>query len=374
MTDTQAGIRAKRRSVDILWPPRLGRGATMPTVPPITLLSTMIHEVPRGRRKEDNGEGIVLSNSPTPLNPNTDRFIREEMLQPSFASGREIVYVNDMRSPVPQLARDILADVSNLAPHSKEIARHLHASQSGSGSAGVFMASIAESGGVTRLVIMKVEHQEGVQLRHTGTGDDIVFEVEHLQDLILGQNSRVFKIALLWTDPANGRLVGVMVDRQNGVAFADYFLSEFLGFELVHQAEVMTQEFVKGLTTFLNSNLVPEDKKIRYGAAAVAVLESPQTRLNPKAFITQFIEPEDRDVLRAILPHNVATQDFRKDIRLVSSQIGGLKMSTNTGVTLQATQDALSDGTIEVDASDPNDPRIIVRGTPEGFKLSKPPR
>ena len=346
----------------------------MPTVPAITLLSTMVHEVPRGRRKEGSAEGILFSSSPIELNTDTDRFIREDMLQPSFASGREIAYVENDRSPVPRLTREILADDSNLPTHSKEIAMHLHASQSGSGSAGIFMTSIAEAGGIKRLVVMKAEHQEGVQLRHSGSGDNVVFEAEHLRDLILGRNSRVYKIALLWINPSSAQLVGLMVDRQNGVAFADYFLSEFLGFELVHQAEVMTEDFVKGLSTFLNSSLIPEDRRIRYGAAAVAVLESPQEKLNPEGFIADFIEPEDRDVLRTLLPPHVLVQEFRKDTRLVSGQIGGLKMSTNTGVTLQATHTALSDGTITVDTSNGNDPKIIVKGIPEGFKFSKPPK
>lgn len=345
----------------------------MPTVPPIALMSTMIHEVPRGRRRDDGTSGIIFSGVPTPLNIETDRFIREEMLQPSLATGREIIYVDSARSQVPQLAREILEDDSNLVENSKEIVKHLHASQSGAGSAGVFIASLAEAGGIRRLVLMKAEHQEGVQLRHRGSGDDIVFEVEHLQELILGRNSRVYKIALLWVN-AHDQLMGLMVDRQNGAGYADYFLSEFLGFDLVHQSEVMTQAFVNGLSTFLNSDLVHEEKKIRYGAAAVAVLESPQERLNPSAFISSFIDPEDRDVLRSVLPPHVVAQDFPKDVRLVSSQIGGLRMSTDTGVNIQATQDALADGTISVDTDAGGSPRIVIKGAPEGFRLSKPPK
>ena len=71
----------------------------MPAVPPITLVTTMIHEIPRGKRVAGAPEAVVHSAAPVALNAATDRFIREEMLQPSFASGREIIHGADTRSP-----------------------------------------------------------------------------------------------------------------------------------------------------------------------------------------------------------------------------------------------------------------------------------
>lgn len=346
----------------------------MPTVPTITLVTTMIHEIPRGRRVEGAPEAVVLSASPITLNVATDRFIREEMLQPSFAGGREILFGTDLGSPVPQLAAEIFNDHDLLPEHSRQIATHLHKVQSGSGSAGVFLTAIAEAGGLTRLVIMKAEHQEGVRLRQTLDEGEVAFEVEHLQELILGRASRVYKIALLWIEPSTDRLIGLMVDRQNGAAYADYFLDLFLGFQLVHQAEVLTKDFVDGLTKFINSSDVPEEKRLRYSTAAVAVLESPQPRVNTAQFITDFIDREDRDTLKNLLPASVASMDFRKDTTLVRAQIGGLKLSTDTGVTVQASQEALANGTVRVEPDAEGGPRIVVQGETGRFDLSTPPR
>lgn len=334
----------------------------------------MIHEIPRGKRVEGAPEAVVHSAAPVALNPATDRFIREEMLQPSFASGREIIHGADTRSPVPNLAKEILADHAKLVAHSKLIATHLHASQSGSGSAGVFLTCIAEAGGITRLVIMKAEHSEGVRLRQTIADGEVSFVVEHLEELILGRTSRVHKIALLWIDPESNKLGGLMVDRQNGAAYADYFLGLFLGFDLVHQAEKLTKEFVDGLSAFLNSRFITDEKKLRYSTAAVAVLESPQQKLNPEKFITEFIDPEDRDLFKSGLNPQVAAMEFRKDTTLVAGQIGGLKLSTDTGVTVQASQAALSDGTVSFEPDADDGPRIIVKGEPGRFDLSRPPR
>lgn len=339
----------------------------------LSLVSTMVHEMPRGRSR-DHGPQIVYSNTPTPLNPDTDTFIREQMLEPSLAFGRQVIEASNNLSDVPQLARGILRDPLTLAANSKSIAAIMHSTQTGGASAGVFMASLAEQGGTSRLVIMKAEHQEGVRLRHSGEGDDIVFEVEHLTELIMGQNSRVYKIAMLWLD-TNEKLVGLMVDKQNGVAFADYFLNEFLGCELTHRAEKLTEDFVKALSKFINSPSLSLEKRTRYATAVVALLESPADRLRPAQFISDYIDAEDRDELARSMPPQVQSLEFAKDTTLVRNQIGGLKLKMSSGdVTISATSEALENGTITFENSEAEGPRVVVKGTPEKLSLGKPPR
>lgn len=341
----------------------------MPTVPPITLVSTMIHEVPRGKIV-DGGPSVVLSQDPTNLNPQTDRFIREEMLQPSFARGREIVHHSDLGSPIPDLARSVLLDHAQLETASQRMAEHLHASQGGSASAGVFLCSLARADSIDRLIIMKAEHQEGVRLRQTVASDGVVsFEVEHLDELILGRAAQVYKIALLWINPTTDRLMGLMVDRQNGQGFADYFLDVYLGFELVHQAEKLTEDFVKSVSRFLKSASLSDEKKLRYGGAIAAVLESPTPNLNASNFVREFIDREDRDELRALIPQQVLANEFRKDTTLVASSIGGLRVRTAHGVLIQASSDAIDSGMVEVSESN-----VVINDNPESYDLSKRPR
>jgi hypothetical protein len=236
------------------------------------------------------------------------------------------------------------------------------------------MSALGTSEGRDRFVILKAEHQEGVRLNHSGAGEDVVFEVQHLTELIMGQNSQVYKIAVLWLAPSTDKLVGLMVDKQNGAGYADFFLAEFLGFDLTHRAEVLTQAFVKGIDKFLNSTGLSEEKRIRYAAAAVAVLESPAPRLAPSRFLVDFIDSEDRDLAAEFLGSPTLSSDFRKDTTLVRSQIGGLKMRTNTEVTITASSEALNDGTITLDQDNPEGPRIIVKGSPDDYRLTKKPK
>jgi hypothetical protein len=338
----------------------------MPTVPTLTLTETMIHEVPRGKRKDD-GDDVVLSASPTDLNSATDRFIREEMLQPSFAAGREIVHSDRATVPIPGLLRGVLENPDLLIENSAAMARHLHATQPGGASAGIFLCARAVADGVDRIVLMKAEHSEGMRLQQVvDTNGQVTFVAEHLNELILGQKAQVYKIALVWLNGAD-QLVGLMVDRQNGVGYAEYFL-QYLGFDLVHQAEKLVLEFTQGMTSHINGSDYSPEKKGRYLSALAAVLQSPNQRLNPGAFIREFIDPEDRHAAHASLPTQVANMDFRKDTTLVHHLIGGLKLSTDNGVTISASASAIESGVVEV-----KDEEIVVHAPASGYKLGKAP-
>jgi len=345
----------------------------MARVQPLTLNSTMVHEIPRGRMR-DGGPSLTLSKTPTVLNAETDRFIREEMLSP-LENGREIVYADSDKSPVPRLVNEILADNAKLPDHSREIAQHLHKVQWASASPGVVLASLATERGNAgrRFIILKAEHQEGVRLGHTGSNDDATFVAEHLTELIMGQNSQVFKIGMFWHNPDN-RLVGLMVDRQNGASFADYFLEEFLGCSLTYSAEKQMQSFVRALDKFVNDPTLSVEKRTRYATAAVAMLESPADRIRPSQFITEFLDPEDRDDFQHSLPGDISNVDFRKDTTLVQAQIGGLRMRMNSGVVISAGPDKWRDGTVKVVTDGEDGPRVIVKGTPDDLSFGKPPK
>lgn len=341
----------------------------MPTV--LQLLETMVHDMPRGKAKPDSDDGVRLSEAVTTLAADTDRFIRESMLLPALEESREIVDV-DGDGLVPRLVREVLLDHSRLPEHSRAIALHLHECQSGVASAGVFMASTAEMDGQPRVIILKAEHQEGVRLRQVGSSAHVAFEVDHIRELIVGKNSRVYKIAVLWVEDDGVR--GLMVDRQNGAAYADYFLGAFLGMELAHDSEVVTKSFVDAATRFIADEDLSSDTRKRYATAVTALLESPDPWINPQQFIHSFIDPDDRDDFEAILPP-AAQARFRKDITQVKSLVGGVRMVMPSGnVSVTATTEALENGEVVLEEDGPDGPRVVIPGDPASIKLARPPK
>lgn len=358
----------------------------MPEVGTIKLGDTMVHEVPRGSQRANPGSAVILSKDLTALDVNTDRFIRDQMLAPFIPGGRDIVAVpdpdpsadgaggqSDGGAPalglVPTLVKEMLADSTKLPEHSRAIAEHLFASQVGAASAGIFMASVGECGYGPCVIIMKAEHQEGVRMRHHGAPGSVAFDVEHIGELIVGKNSKVYKIAMLWVRD-DGAVVGKMVDKQNGVAYADYFLHEFLGMELRFNSEKLTRDLMDSATKHINVNADP-DKKVRYTRALVALLESPNDEVNTNQFLTQFIDPEDRDDFAAALPAEVRST-FRKDTTLVRSRIGGIVLELQHGeVQVRATRNAFDNGGVDVD---PDKKQVVIKGLPDDISPAGPPK
>lgn len=192
----------------------------------VQILRAIVHEVPKGRYSADSEEQVGFSSAESNLAPQTKRFIEENMLDFALKSPRNILEDSDSGSTTPDLVRELLADPDNkFVEHSKAIASNLHRSQTGNSPSGILIVAIVAQPAGTGLVILKAEHQEGMRLQRVGDGADGHFDLEHLNELIVGNNSRVYKIAVLRPTSTHAPLAGQMVDQQNGVAFADFFMS-----------------------------------------------------------------------------------------------------------------------------------------------------
>ncbi|MCH1867092.1 nucleoid-associated protein [Nocardioides sp. CFH 31398] len=334
----------------------------------------MVHDIPRGRgRAASQSSSAVLSENPTVLDAETDRFIREQMLLPTLDTARQVVATQPEKdTTTPRLAHMVLDDISKLPEVSRELAQHLFDTQSGSASSGIFIASKATLNGKPVLVLIKAEHQEGVRLQQSGTAQHVAFRVEHISELIVGANSKVYKIAVLWFDEFSKQVEGLMVDKQNGVAYAGYFLHEFLEMSLRHRAEVTTKEFLEAVNKFVQGSNFSAEKKLRYTGALAATLESPNPQVDPTNFIRTFIDKDDRDALAQSLPQQ-AKAPFTKDTKLVQSRIGGVQLRFGRDgqnlVQIRASQEALDQDMLEVGPD-----QVTVKAPPDSVEPSGPPR
>lgn len=337
----------------------------------VQISRAVIHEIPKGRYSADGDDRVALSAAETMLVPQTKRFIEDNMLEFGLRSPRQVLEDPDAGSSTPNLVREILTDPSRFVAASQEIAQNLHRAQTGNSPSGVLFVATVENSGSPSVVILKAEHAEGMQLRRVGDDSTGRFDLEHLNELIVGNNSRIYKIALL--SEINGQVAGQMVDQQNGVAFADFFMSAFLGCRLADNSEIQTKHFMSSAMNWVNNSVGDEVDQARYATALLAYMASPATTFQANEFADQFLDPEDRDGFVHSLPESVASSVINKDLALVPGQGAGLRMYA-PGVVVSASASAIQRGDLEILTEAGESTTIRIRGSLKKYGLGSAPK
>nr|WP_255622080.1 nucleoid-associated protein [Tessaracoccus sp. OS52] len=282
---------------------------------------------------------------------------------------RQIVEDDRISSSTPQLVRDAMTDPDKrFVDTSQGIAQNLFAAQTGNSPAGILIVAIVKEGASQSLLIMKAEHQAGIRLQKR----DGVFGLQLLDDLVVGQNTRVYKVAVL-TGGADGTLIGQMVDQQNGDAYAAFFLSAFLGCRLADDAEVQTKAFMDGALDFFSSGITDEAKRMKYVQAVTAYIQSPADTFQATEFAQQFLEPEDRDAFIDDLPEDLRKNVVSKNLSLVPGRGGGLRLYAH-GVIVSANSLALERGDLKIVAQEDDSVTIQIRGRVTRYQYGSAPK
>lgn len=331
----------------------------------------IVHEIPKGRYTADGDSQVGLSGDETALAAQTKRFIEENMLDFALKSPRDILEDSEAGSTTPDLVRAVLGDPDRFVEASQEVARNLHRAQTGNSPSGILIVAIVGSASDQSVVLLKAEHAEGMRLKRVGDSETGRFDLEHLDELIVGNNSRIYKIALLSAN--DNQVTGQMVDQQNGVAFADFFMSTFLGCRLADNSEVQTKQFMQSTMGWLNTSITDEVVQSRYATALVAYMASPAPTFQASEFADRFLDPEDRDDFLDALPQDVSSVVISKDLALVPGHGSGLRMYA-PGIVISASASALDKGDLEILSEDQGSTTIRIRGSIKKYGLGSAPK
>ena len=341
--------------------------------PPPHTPAALVQEVAKGRYSADGTEQVALSDAETILALDTRRFVEDNMLDFALKKPRNVLEDSSASSNTPQLVKDILCDPDrNFVRASQEIARILYQSQTGNSPSGILIVALLGAGSSGSVAILKAEHQEGMRLQRVGDSRTGHFDLEHLNELIVGNNSRVYKIAVL-RDVGAGLLSGEMVDQQNGVAFADFFMTSFLGCRLDDISEVRTKQFVDAALGYVNNEIHDEAKQARYATALVAYMSSPADTFQAAEFADQFLEVDDRDDFVHALPADVAGAVISKNMSLVPGQGSGLRIY-GAGIVISASASALGRGALEIISETSQETVLRIKGSLTKYGLGNGPK
>lgn len=329
----------------------------------VRISKLVIHEVPKGRYSADNQQQVDCSEAESDLVPDTRRFVEENMLDFALKKPRKIIEDPSNSSTTPNLVRQILSDPTRyFIENSQKLAQNLFQAQTSNSPSGMFVVAITRSSdsSPSSLVIMKAEHQEGMRLRRVEGEGPGRFDLEHLHELIIGNNSRVYKVAKLHVQ--DDHVHGEMVDQQNGVAFADFFLSSFLGCRLAENAEVQTKQFMDSAFRFINAEVSDPVKQGDYARALVTYSVAQNETMQASEFADQYLDPEHRDGFLDSIPEDIGDQVFTKDLSLVPGRGRGLRLY-GEGISISASSDALERGALSVTTGEAGETVIRVSGS-----------
>lgn len=295
-----------------------------------TLESLIVHDVPRRLAAGGGGE-IVYSDVPSSLTQPLKNFFTER-IQRSLQEGYQVKRRPGTESPIPAAVARATSDPGSFVEQSKLIAEHLHRSQSGSNPAGLLVISLGEVNDQAGLSILKLDREDAVRLRRTADDEGLeTFDVEHLHDLMLGKNTRVFKASTFVAPTGEESLDGLVSDNQrpyfSATHVATFFLETFLGCELKSSPSVSTQKFFTSAQNWITGFDDPE-KRGKYEIALLADLNSTTSIVNPVLFANNYLEASDRASFRDQLQNDeIDLAPFPKDTALVASQIKRLSVT-----------------------------------------------
>ncbi|MGJ0383717.1 nucleoid-associated protein [Paenarthrobacter nicotinovorans] len=318
-----------------------------------------MHEVPKGKFSTKDDVDVTLSSELTPLQIETRRFIEDNMLKFALKQPRQIKRDTTATSNTPDLVSAIINDADQtFVKASQELARGLYRSQTANSPSGILVVASAEMNGRDSVLLMKAEHQEGMRLRRDESTGRL--DLEHLNELIVGHNSRIYKIAVMELAD-DDTIIGQMVDQQNGVMYADFFLHEFLGCQLADRAEIQTKTFMDAAIRHFNESITDPEKAARYAGALSAYMHAPGADFQAGAFADDYLEADDRDDFLDAIPESVGDNVIRKDMSLVAGKGAGVRIIGH-GFTVVASNEAFETGKITVTKDETGETVIRLSG------------
>ena len=323
----------------------------------------IVHDVPK-RLKGQESDGPILSEIESPSTAEIQNYFKEKTVGTLKEIRYEVADDPGTDSPVPGLSAELLAGQRDLVPASQDMAKHLFKCQSGVNSAGLLVVGLGTIDGAAALTLMKLQREEGVRVRQQSFEGSRTFNIEHVQNLLLTDQTRVFKAGLFIASQIDGELIdGLVSDNQRGYSprteIASFFLEDFLGCQLRESSDVMTKEFFEATEDFINERVSDPVNRASYQSALIAEMNSNRTQIRPQSFAGSHFKDSDRTRYIAYLGDQGVRGTVPKDTTLVRSQISRIQVDLESGISVIASSEAF-DSHVELESLDDDQVRMKI--------------
>ena len=260
--------------------------------------NVIIHEILRQKRGDDK-EPPIYSEIESNLNDESKKFIRSKLINSiGSRNSHGISFDDDSDSSVPEIIKKLLSsdfDSNEFIASSKQISEHLNDKQSGKNSAGFILILHGFNENNKIIGILKLEKQEGAQLKQSQRDGKNTFEIMNIKDLILSKNTKLFKIGVFYKD-SDGSYGGTICDNQLSTKgdVAHFFLIDFLGCKLNADYAIETKNFFKHSIDFFKQNIEDPLIQNQYKLHLQSYISSQSRILNVRGFAVTYLDTEYR--------------------------------------------------------------------------------
>lgn len=299
----------------------------------------IIHRVPATKVGEKDAEKPDLSAAAVDLTPDLKTFFSRRISATMTERAAGVEQNLSSPSKVPEEIKELIGDENKLVDISRTLAAQLHTVQTGVNSDGLLVIA---RGSVTRtktkksapaVLVMKLKTAEGTNVRKNGD----VYEPQLLRDLMLTDDTKVFKAAVLAQD--SGDLIGVVSDEQVRLG-AKMFREDYLGMMRTEDSATQTQKYFRAVETWVDESVSDGETRRRYLSSLKVQVFSHKQELDPTQFIQDHIDKPHRDPLRKYLREsNVKLTKFERNDRLLAPKDQRMQLVTTKGVRITAEAD-----------------------------------
>ena len=280
--------------------------------------NVIIHEILKQKRGDEK-EPPIYSEIESDLNNESKKFLKSLLINSiGSKNAHGISFNEDSDSPVPEIIKKILSsdfDSYEFITLSKQISEHLNNTQSGINSAGFILILHGFNDSKKVIGILKLEKQEGAQLKQSKRDGKNTFEITNIKDLILSKNTKLFKIGM-FNKESDDSYGGTICDNQLSTKgdVAHFFLRGFLGCKLNADYAIETKNFFKYSIDFFKNNIEDPLIQNQYKLHLQSYVSSQSRIINTRTFATTYLNTEDRTNYEKYLDEKDVPIKILKDI------------------------------------------------------------
>lgn len=286
----------------------------------------IIHEIPR-HLKDIGGSGPVYSKVESDLDPDMAVYFRDRIIK-SLGSNKSYDIFTDPASgsPFPGLLDSYLGmPGADFVETSQKMAEHLHNMQDGTNPGGLLAVIDCSVGGDSALGIIKLEKEEGVNLKQYLRKGLPTFDLQVLRSLVLTDRTKVYKVALFVVTPDGEDYDAAASDNQSGYGscneVASFFLRKFLGCKLRKEPDVATKHFYEAAVTFINEGVDDPQLRVQFHGHLVSEMLCQEPTLSTEEFAEKYLPVSTRQRFVNELEAKDVPANFPKDTELISRKL-----------------------------------------------------